>query len=112
MSLSSMKESYNTCLEEFKVIKRNARDYLAEEQTAAFLRLDSLNQVGDFTRQRAIDQVFKPSTTDQYFSSEGRRLCAYDALKQRNYTNLRIIHEAYFRRPNNYSMNVNEENVV
>ena len=109
MTLATMKESYTTCLEEFKIVKRNARDYLAHDQTAAFLRRDSINQQGDFTRQKAIDQVFSPSTTSQYFSSEGRSICAYDSLKQKNFENLRIIHEQYFRRPNQYSMSVNHD---
>ena len=98
-----MKESYQTCLEEFKIVKRNARDYLAHEQTAAFLRRGDFNQVGEFTRQMAVNQVFKPFISDQYFMAEGRRLCAYDSLKQRNFENLRAIHEAYFRRPSQYN---------
>lgn len=107
MSLATMKEIYNICLEEFKIMKRNARDYLAHDDTASFLRRDSIIQQGDFTRQMALNQVFSPVTNDQYFSSEGRRICAYDALRQKNFTNLRIIHEQYFRRPNQYNLIVN-----
>jgi hypothetical protein len=106
MTVGTIKESYNTCLEEFKILKKNARDYLASEQSHEFLRRDTANQQGDFTREMALDQVFSPSTIDQYLPSQQRRLCAYDALKNRNFEHLRIIHEAYFLRPNQYSLNM------
>lgn len=106
MTVGTIKESYNACLEEYKILKKNARDYLASEQTREFLSRDAANQQGDFTRQMALDQVFSPSTIDQYLPSQQRRLCAYDALKNRNFDHLRILHEAYFLRPNHYSMNM------
>lgn len=104
MTITAMKESYQTCLEEFKAVKRNAREYLAHEDTDAFLRRGDFDQVGEFTRQMAVNQVFKPSITEQYFMTVGRRLCAYDLLKQRNFSDLRVIHTAYFSRPSQYNL--------
>jgi hypothetical protein len=104
LTLSIMKEQYNAALEEFRAMKKNARDYLAHEQTVAFLQRGALDQQGDFTRQMAVNEVYKPSNTDQYFNNLSRRMCAYDQLKNRNFENLRLIHEAYFRRPSQYGM--------
>jgi len=102
-SFTQIKASFNTSVEEFRTMKRNARDYLNHDDTRSFLQRN--NTVGgraDFTRQEALDQVFKPKTHRTWFG--GQTQSAYEYLRQRNFNQLRILHESYFRRPNSYNL--------
>lgn len=57
MSFNTIKETFNSSVEEFRTMRKNARDYLREDQTRRFLLRD--NAVGgrdNFSRQDAINQ--------------------------------------------------------
>eukprot|EP00584_Thalassiosira_punctigera_P021481 CAMPEP_0172562840 /NCGR_PEP_ID=MMETSP1067-20121228/98625_1 /TAXON_ID=265564 ORGANISM="Thalassiosira punctigera, Strain Tpunct2005C2" /NCGR_SAMPLE_ID=MMETSP1067 /ASSEMBLY_ACC=CAM_ASM_000444 /LENGTH=588 /DNA_ID=CAMNT_0013353155 /DNA_START=390 /DNA_END=2153 /DNA_ORIENTATION=+ len=63
MSFNTIKETFNTSVEEFKIMKKNVKDYLRDEQTRRFLQRDNAVQGRDnFSRQDAVNQVFVPKT--------------------------------------------------
>lgn len=103
-SFTVMKENFTTSLEEWRIMKKNTRDYLSAAETQAFLtRSNFVGGRANFTRQDALDQVFQPRNRRGWMSN-GNNFDAYDKLKTRNFIRLREIHEQYFRRPNYYGL--------
>jgi len=103
MSFNTIKETFNTSVDEFRRMKKNARDYLQHDDTVAFLLRDvSVAGRDNFSRQDALDQVFAPKTNTQWHA--GNRSSPYDYIYNRNFTSLRSLHEQYFRRPGNYGV--------
>mmetsp|Transcript_7499 Transcript_7499/g.13153 ORF Transcript_7499/g.13153 Transcript_7499/m.13153 type:complete len:280 (+) Transcript_7499:1223-2062(+) len=103
MSFNTIKETFNTSVEEFRVMKKNVKDYLRDDQTRRFLQRDNAIQGRDnFSRQDALDQAFVPKTHTVWM--QGTRNSAYDHLRSRNFESLRNIHEQYFRRPSQYGV--------
>jgi len=101
MSFNTIKETFNTSVEEFRVMKKNVKDYLRDDQTRRFLQRDNAIQGRDnFSRQDALDQAFVPKTHTVWM--QGTRNSAYDHLRSRNFESLRNIHEQYFHRPSQY----------
>ena len=105
-SLNTIKESFNSCVEEFRTMKKNAKDYLAADQTHAFLQRDPPpgHRGGGFSRQDALNQVFSPSTILTHLMTVNERHSPYDLLLNRNFQTLRSVHEAYFRNPERYGL--------
>jgi hypothetical protein len=102
-TLQSVKDSFSICIEEFRGMKKNAKDYLADPGSRAFLRRDPPNnnrpRDANFSRRDALHQVFSPSTTSAYFMTLNERVVPYDLLLSRNFQTLHDVHEAYWRRP-------------
>lgn len=102
-SFATIKETFNAGVEEFRIMKKNARDYLADDQTQRFLLRDvAVAGREDFTRQDALNQVFCPRTHSIWM--QGTRNSAYQHLRNRNYESLRSLHEQIFRRPSQYGL--------
>lgn len=105
MSFNTIKETFNSSVEEFRVMKRNTKDYLQDDGTRRFLlRDDGVAGRENFSRQDAINQVFQPKTHTIWM--DGRRNSAYDNIRDRNFEALRSLHEQYFRRPGTYGVHV------
>lgn len=103
MSFNTTKETFNTSVEEFRIMKKNAKDYLQDDRTRRFLLRDNVNQGNDdFDRQDAINQVFQPKTHTIWLN--GIRSSAYDHIRNRNFESLINLHEQYFRRPQHFSV--------
>jgi hypothetical protein len=103
LSFNSIKETFNSSVEEYRTMKKNVKDYLQEDESRRFLLRD--NGVGgreNFTRQDALNQVFQPKTHQVW--NNGVRNSAYDHIRERNFDALRNLHEAYFRRPSQYGV--------
>mmetsp|Transcript_16637 Transcript_16637/g.34983 ORF Transcript_16637/g.34983 Transcript_16637/m.34983 type:complete len:626 (-) Transcript_16637:241-2118(-) len=103
MSFTIIKDTFNTCVEEFRTMKKNVKDYLRDEHTRRFLDRDTAIAGRDnFSRQDAIDQVFVPKTHTVWM--QGTRNSAYDHLRSRNFESLLNLHEQYFRRPSQFGV--------
>mmetsp|Transcript_22739 Transcript_22739/g.49227 ORF Transcript_22739/g.49227 Transcript_22739/m.49227 type:complete len:626 (-) Transcript_22739:318-2195(-) len=102
-SFNSMKDTFNSSVEEFQTIKSNAKDYLLEDQTRRFLlRDDSVAGRDNFSRQDALNTVFSPKIHTVWMT--GTRSSAYELIMERNFESLRNLHEQYFRRPSQYGV--------
>lgn len=113
LSFNSIKETFNSSVEEFKVMRKNVRDYVRDDRVRRFLLRD--NNVGgreNFSREDAINQVFQPKTHTVWM--QGTRNSAYDHIRNRNFDSLLNLHEQYYRRPSTYGVtafrNGNNEN--
>ena len=103
LSFNSIKESFNSSVEEFRVMKKNVKDYLAEDQTRRFLLRDNAIAGRDnFSREDAVNQVFVPKMHSTW--TGGVRTSPYDQIRNRNFESLRSTHENYFRRPGVYGV--------
>lgn len=102
-SFNTIKDTFNTACEEFRTMKKNARDYLRQDESAQFLlRDDSVAGRDNFTRQDALDQVYAPKNLTQWHN--GTRSSPYEHILNRNFASLRTLHEQYFRRPGSYGV--------
>lgn len=104
LSFNTIKETFNTSVEEFRIMKKNAKDYLQDGETERFLLRD--NTIGgrdNFSRQDALNQVFMPKTHSVWLNG-GTRVSAYDNIRNRNFRNIRDLHEQYFRRPGQHGV--------
>jgi len=98
LSFGTIKETFNSSVEEFRMMRKNVKDYLADDQTRRFLLRDiSVAGRDNFSRQDALNQVFKPKSHSVWL--QGTRTSAYQHLKNCDFEGLRNIHEQYFRRP-------------
>ena len=104
MTFQTIKETFSDAVEEFRVMKKNARDYMAEDDTRRFLLRDAGvgGRPDNFTRDDAVAQVFVPKTHTVWVN--GNRNSAYDHVRNRNFNSLRNLHEQYFRRPSQYGV--------
>lgn len=103
MSFNTIKDTFNTSVEEFRIMKKNVKDYLRDDQTRRFLLRDvSVAGRESFSRQDALNQVFQPKTMTVWM--QGVRNSAYDHILSRSFESLRNLHEQYFRRPSQYSV--------
>lgn len=104
MTFNTIKETFNSSAEEFRILKKNVRDYLRDDQTRRFLLRDvSLAGRENFSRQDALNQVFQPKTVVTVWM-QGTRNSAYDNILNRRFEALRELHEQYFRRPSQFSV--------
>lgn len=98
LSFATIKETFNSSVEEFRVMKKNAKDYLADDQTRRFLLRDvTVAGRDNFSREDALNQVFSPKAHSVWM--QGTRNSAYQHLRNRNFESLRSLHEQFFRRP-------------
>ena len=103
MSFNTIKDTFNSSVEEFRIMKKNVKDYLRDDQTRLFLLRDmSVAGRENFSRQDALNQVFQPKTVSAWMG--GVRNSAYDHILSRSFESLRNLHEQYFRRPSQYSV--------
>ncbi|KAL7430449.1 hypothetical protein ACHAXH_002474 [Discostella pseudostelligera] len=103
LSFVAFKDTFNSSAEEFQTMKKNAMDYLRDQQTTRFLLRDvSVAGRGDFSRQDALNQVFLPKTHTVWM--QGTRTSAYDHILNRSFESLRNLHEQYFRRPGSFGV--------
>lgn len=107
-TLASIENNYIRCNEEFQIMKRNAIDYLNDPVTVDYLRLDvGGNRIaGQFLRRDALNEVFNPSTRDSFFMTLHERCIPYNLLRNRQFTTLRAVHDAYYRRPEMYGLRI------
>mmetsp|Transcript_6537 Transcript_6537/g.14191 ORF Transcript_6537/g.14191 Transcript_6537/m.14191 type:complete len:628 (+) Transcript_6537:211-2094(+) len=105
-TLASIENNYIRCNEEFQIMKRNAIDYLNDPVTVDYLRLDVRGNriAGQFHRRDALNEVFNPSTRDSFFMTLHERCIPYNLLRNRQFTTLRAVHDAYYRRPEMYGL--------
>ncbi len=105
-TLASVESNYTRCNEEFQTMKRNAVDYLNDPETVDYLRRDVGGNPAavQFNRRDALNEVFSPSTRDSFFMTLHERYVPYDLLRNRQFTTLRAVHDAYHRRPEMYGL--------
>ncbi|KAL7530651.1 hypothetical protein ACHAXR_006460, partial [Thalassiosira sp. AJA248-18] len=109
MTFNTIKETFSASVEEFRVMKKNVKDYLRDDGTRRFLLRDvAVAGRENFSRQDALDQVFQPKTHTVWM--QGTRNSAYDHIRSRNFESLRNLHEQYFRRPAQYSVHSSNNN--
>ena len=101
MDMQNLKECYTACIEEFRIMKKNAKDYLASSETRAFLRRDAEGG-GVLSRRETVNLVFAPKTFTEWI--DGARRIPYDEIRNRRFENLRQVHERYFRNPGRYHL--------
>ncbi|KAK1737065.1 hypothetical protein QTG54_011932 [Skeletonema marinoi] len=101
MDMQNLKECYTACIEEFRIMKKNAKDYVASADSRAFLRREA-EGAGIISRQEALNLVFAPKIYREWVAGNSR--IPYDDVRNRRFGNLRSMHEQYFRSPNRYQI--------
>jgi hypothetical protein len=101
MDMQNLKECYTACIEEFRIMKKNAQDYIASAESRSFLRREAEGG-GILSRQEALNLAFAPKTYREWVGGNSR--IPYEELRHRRFGNLRNIHEQYFRSPSRYNI--------
>lgn len=101
MDMQNIKECYTACIEEFRIMKKNAKDYIASSESRAFLRREAEGG-GILSRQEALNLVFAPKIYREWVGGSSRT--PYDDVRNRRFSNLRTTHEQYFRSPGRYQI--------
>lgn len=107
MSSDQLKECYTACIEEFRIMKKNAKDYIASAESRTFLRREAEGG-GILSREETLNLAFSPRNYSTWIQGNNRN--PYDELRHRRFTNLRTIHEQYFRSPGRY--NIRREDAI
>lgn len=107
MSSDQLKECYTACIEEFRIMKKNAKDYIASAESRTFLRREHEGG-GILSREETLNLAFSPRNYSTWIQGNNRN--PYDELRHRRFTNLRTIHEQYFRSPGRY--NIRREDAI
>jgi len=97
MDMQNLKDCYTACIEEFRIMKKNAKDYIASTESRAFLRREAEGG-GILSRQEALNFVFAPKIYREWIGGTSR--IPYDDVRNRRFSSLRTAHEQYFRHPN------------
>jgi hypothetical protein len=103
MGTRNLKDKYALCIDEFRIMKKNAKDYLASEESHVFLRRVAEGG-GVLSRQETLNLAFAPRITNTWVGALHRSVSPYEELLHRRFYNLRTIHEDYFRNPNSYNI--------
>lgn len=101
MDMQNIKECYTACIEEYRIMKKNAKDYIASGESRAFLRREA-EGAGVISRQEALNLVFSPKTFREWAAGHNR--IPYDDVRNRRFNDLRSLHEQYFRNPTRYQI--------
>ena len=101
MDMQNIKECYTACIEEFRIMKKNAKDYIASSESRAFLRREA-EGAGIISRQEALNFVFAPKTFREWHAGRSRH--PYDDVRNRRFHDLRNLHEQYFLNPTRYQI--------
>jgi len=101
MDMQNIKECYTACIEEYRIMKKNAKDYIASGESRAFLRREA-EGAGVISRQEALNLVFAPKMFREW--AVGHNRIPYDDVRNRRFNDLRSLHEQYFRNPTRYQI--------
>lgn len=101
MDMQNIKECYTACIEEYRIMKKNAKDYSASSESRAFLRREA-EGAGVISRQEALNLVFAPKMFREW--AVGHNRIPYDDVRNRRFNDLRSLHEQYFRNPTRYQI--------
>ena len=101
MDMQNIKECYTACIEEYRIMKKNAKDYIASSESRAFLRREA-EGAGVISRQEALNLVFAPKMFREW--AVGHNRIPYDDVRNRRFNDLRSLHEQYFRNPTRYQI--------